>query len=80
MVRVSHSEGCGFRLFFALLLSQFGGGELDKFDFSDTSPYEPKLMYDEARGFGSRPSSSSKKSWRIHAEGFLVNPELADLV
>jgi Leucine-rich repeat (LRR) protein len=45
-------------------ISQFGGGELDKFDFSDTSPYEPKLMYDEARGFGSRPSSRKRSSTR----------------
>ncbi|CAG7963607.1 unnamed protein product [Penicillium nalgiovense] len=45
-------------------ISQFGGGELDKFDFSDTSPYEPKLVYDEARGFGSRPSSRKRSSTR----------------
>ncbi|KAJ5952866.1 uncharacterized protein N7479_011279 [Penicillium vulpinum] len=45
-------------------ISQFGGGELDKFDFSDTSPYEHKLVYDEARGFGSRPSSRKRSSTR----------------
>ncbi|KAJ5356912.1 hypothetical protein N7517_011521 [Penicillium concentricum] len=45
-------------------ISQFGGGELDKFDFSDTSPYEPKLVYDEAGGFGSRPSSRKRSSTR----------------
>ncbi|KAJ5423305.1 Leucine-rich repeat typical subtype [Penicillium cf. griseofulvum] len=45
-------------------ISQFGGGELDKFDFSDTSPYEHKLMYDEAGGFGSRPSSRKRSSTR----------------
>lgn len=45
-------------------VSQFGGGELDKFDFSDTSPYEPKLVYDEAAGFGSRPVSRKRSSTR----------------
>ncbi|KAJ5469018.1 hypothetical protein N7475_006770 [Penicillium sp. IBT 31633x] len=45
-------------------ISQFGGGELDKFDFSDTSPYERKLIYDEAGGFGSRPSSRKRSSTR----------------
>ncbi|KAJ5506813.1 Leucine-rich repeat typical subtype [Penicillium expansum] len=45
-------------------ISQFGGGELDKFDFSDTSPYEHKLVYDEAGGFGSRPSSRKRSSTR----------------
>lgn len=28
-------------------ISRFGDGQLDNFDFSDTSPYEPKLVYDE---------------------------------
>ncbi|KAJ5559048.1 hypothetical protein N7461_003020 [Penicillium sp. DV-2018c] len=45
-------------------ISQFGRGELDKFDFSDTSPYEHKLVYDEAAGFGSRPSSRKRSSTR----------------
>ncbi|EKV15876.1 putative leucine-rich repeat protein [Penicillium digitatum] len=45
-------------------ISQFGGGELDKFDFSDTSPYEHKLVYDAAGGFGSRPSSRKRSSTR----------------
>jgi Leucine-rich repeat (LRR) protein len=45
-------------------ISQFGGGELDKFDFSDTSPYERKLVYDEAGGFGSRPTSRKRSSTR----------------
>ena len=45
-------------------ISQFGGGELDKFDFSDTSPYEHKLVYDEAAGFGSRPTSRKLSSTR----------------
>ncbi|KAJ5783108.1 hypothetical protein N7457_004882 [Penicillium paradoxum] len=45
-------------------ISQFGGGELDKFDFSDTSPYEHKLVYDAAAGFGSRPSSRKRSSTR----------------
>lgn len=30
-----------------LRMSRFGNGQLDNFDFSDTSPYEPKLPYDE---------------------------------
>jgi Leucine-rich repeat (LRR) protein len=45
-------------------ISQFGGGELDKFDFSDTSPYEHRLVYDEAAGFGSRPTSRKLSSTR----------------
>ncbi|KAJ5329590.1 hypothetical protein N7452_009980 [Penicillium brevicompactum] len=45
-------------------ISQFGGGELDKFDFSDNSPYEHKLVYDEAAGFGSRPTSRKRSSTR----------------
>ncbi|KAI2731923.1 hypothetical protein CBS147332_1062 [Penicillium roqueforti] len=45
-------------------INQFGGGELDTFDFSDTSPYEHKLVYDEAGGFGSRPSSRKRSSAR----------------
>ena len=44
-------------------MSRFGDGELDKYDFSDTSPYEPKLVYDEANGFGSRPSSRKQSSF-----------------
>jgi len=45
-------------------LNRFGDGELDQFDFSDTSPYENKLVYDEAHGFGSRPSSRRLSSGR----------------
>ncbi|CAG8361039.1 unnamed protein product [Penicillium salamii] len=45
-------------------ISQFGHGELDKFDFSDNSPYEHKLVYDEAAGFGSRPTSRKRSSGR----------------
>lgn len=45
-------------------LNRFGDGELDKFDFSDTSPYEHKLVYDEANGFGSRPTSRKRSSDR----------------
>jgi Leucine-rich repeat (LRR) protein len=45
-------------------ISQFGGGELDKFDFSDNSPYEHKLVYDEGAGFGSRPTSRKRSSMR----------------
>ncbi|KAJ5102250.1 hypothetical protein NUU61_004472 [Penicillium alfredii] len=45
-------------------LSRFGDGELDKFDFSDASPYENIYVYDEARGLGSRPSSRRRSSVR----------------
>lgn len=45
-------------------LTRFGDGELDKFDFSDTSPYERKLVYDETNGFGSRPSSRKRSAGR----------------
>ncbi|KAJ5295759.1 hypothetical protein N7508_010580 [Penicillium antarcticum] len=50
-------------------ISQFGGGELDKFDFSDASPYEHKLVYDEAAGFGSRPTSRKRSSTRNYLRG-----------
>jgi hypothetical protein len=45
-------------------ISRFGDGELDKFDFSDASPYENKLVYDEIQGFGSRPVSRKRSSGR----------------
>lgn len=45
-------------------LTRFGDGELDKFDFSDASPYERKLVYDETNGFGSRPSSRKRSVGR----------------
>ncbi|KAJ5584923.1 uncharacterized protein N7459_004723 [Penicillium hispanicum] len=45
-------------------MNRFGDGELDKFDFSDNSSYEHKLVYDEAHGFGSRPSSRKMSSGR----------------
>ncbi|KAJ5159538.1 uncharacterized protein N7482_006542 [Penicillium canariense] len=45
-------------------ISRFGDGELDKFDFSDASPYENKLVYDEIHGFGSRPTSRKRSSGR----------------
>ncbi|EHA19344.1 hypothetical protein ASPNIDRAFT_47809 [Aspergillus niger ATCC 1015] len=38
-------------------LNRFGDGELDHFDFSDTSPYEPKLLNNEALGSNRRSSS-----------------------
>ncbi|KAJ5811408.1 hypothetical protein N7474_007709 [Penicillium riverlandense] len=43
-------------------ISRFGRGELDSFDFSDNSPYETKLVYDENEGFGSRPTSRRQAS------------------
>ncbi|KAF7717572.1 Septation initiation network scaffold protein cdc11 [Penicillium ucsense] len=45
-------------------INRFGDGELDKFDFSDASPYENKLVYDEIQGFGSRPVSRKRSSDR----------------
>ncbi|KAJ5184181.1 hypothetical protein N7492_001797 [Penicillium capsulatum] len=45
-------------------MSRFGDGELDQFDFSDASPYENKLVYDDAHGFGSRPTSRKQSSSR----------------
>ncbi|KAJ5953266.1 hypothetical protein N7454_000162 [Penicillium verhagenii] len=50
-------------------LSRFGDGELDKFDFSDTSPYEPNLAYGEVQEVGSRPTSrriSSNRQKYLH--------------
>lgn len=38
-------------------LTRFGDGELDKFDFSDTSPYEHKINYEEPAPLSSRPTS-----------------------
>lgn len=45
-------------------ISRFGDGELDKYDFSDTSPYEHKLAYEDMQGAGSRPSSRKRSSGR----------------
>lgn len=43
-------------------LNRFGDGGLDKFDFSDTSPYEPKLLYNEIPEPNYRPSSRRRSS------------------
>lgn len=43
-------------------LNRFGDGGLDHFDFSDTSPYEPKLLYNEIPDSEYRPSSRRKSS------------------
>lgn len=45
-------------------LNQFGDGGLDNFDFSDTSPYEPKLLYNEIPESEYRPSSERLSSER----------------
>lgn len=45
-------------------LNQFGDGGLDNFDFSDTSPYEPKLLYNEIPDSEYRPSSERRSSDR----------------
>ncbi|KAJ5647794.1 hypothetical protein N7490_004166 [Penicillium lividum] len=50
-------------------LSRFGDGELDKFDFSDTSPYEPHFTYGDVQNFESRPVSrriSSNRQQYLH--------------
>lgn len=44
-------------------LNRFGDGGLDNFDFSDTSPYEPKLLYNEIPP-DYRPSSRQRSSDR----------------
>lgn len=43
-------------------LNRFGDGGLDHFDFSDTSPYEPKLLYHEMPDSDYRPSSQRRFS------------------
>ncbi|KAJ5097994.1 hypothetical protein N7532_004995 [Penicillium argentinense] len=45
-------------------VNKFGDGELDKFDFSDASPYEHQLVYDASQAFGSRPTSRRQTSIR----------------
>lgn len=43
-------------------LNRFGDGGLDHFDFSDTSPYEPKLLYHEMPDPDYRPPSRRRSS------------------
>lgn len=43
-------------------LNRFGDGGLDHFGFSDTSPYEPKLLYHEMPDSEYRPSSRRRSS------------------
>jgi hypothetical protein len=45
-------------------ISRFGDGELDHFDFSDTSPYEPKFLNNDDEEPNLRPSSRRKSSDR----------------
>ncbi|RHZ58246.1 uncharacterized protein CDV56_107666 [Aspergillus thermomutatus] len=45
-------------------ISRFGDGELDHFDFSDTSPYEPKFLNNDVEESNFRPSSRRKLSGR----------------
>ncbi|KAH3426124.1 hypothetical protein KXW09_003278 [Aspergillus fumigatus] len=45
-------------------ISRFGDGELDHFDFSDTSPYEPKFLNNDVEESNFRPSSRRKPSGR----------------
>ncbi|KAJ5894765.1 hypothetical protein N7495_006456 [Penicillium taxi] len=44
-------------------LNRFGDGELDQFDFSDTSPYGNKLVY-ESKDIENRPAFRKKSSGR----------------
>ncbi|GFF24245.1 hypothetical protein IFM58399_00589 [Aspergillus lentulus] len=45
-------------------ISRFGDGELDHFDFSDTSPYEPKFLNNDVEESDFHPSSRRKPSGR----------------
>ncbi|KAF7617394.1 hypothetical protein AFLA_000106, partial [Aspergillus flavus NRRL3357] len=45
-------------------ISRFGDGELDHFDFSDTSPYEPKFLNNDVEESNFHPSSRRKPSGR----------------
>lgn len=50
-------------------LNRFGEGGLDNFDFSDTSPYEPRFLYNEIpdpdyRPFSRRSSSVTRRHFR----------------
>ncbi|KAL5364900.1 hypothetical protein BJX96DRAFT_158188 [Aspergillus floccosus] len=45
-------------------LTRFGDGQLDNFDFSDTSPYEPKLLNHDAQDSAVRPSSRRRRHLR----------------
>ncbi|KAL4898132.1 hypothetical protein BDV59DRAFT_166258 [Aspergillus ambiguus] len=45
-------------------LTRFGDGQLDNFDFSDTSPYEPKLLNHDAQDNEVRPSSRRRRYLR----------------
>ncbi|KAE8316225.1 hypothetical protein BDV41DRAFT_529374 [Aspergillus transmontanensis] len=45
-------------------LSRFGDGQLDNFDFADTSPYEPKLLSSDAPDGELRPLSRRRRYLR----------------
>ncbi|OGM51026.1 hypothetical protein ABOM_000254 [Aspergillus bombycis] len=45
-------------------LSRFGDGQLDNFDFADTSPYEPKLLSSDALDGELRPLSRRRRYLR----------------
>ncbi|KAK1147770.1 Protein nud1 [Aspergillus melleus] len=47
-----------------LRVSRFGDGELDNFDFSDTSPYEPKMLNHDAPDPDSQASSRRRRYLR----------------
>lgn len=51
-----------------LRVSRFGDGELDNFDFSDTSPYEPKLLHHEVPDPDSHVSSRRRRYHRRNSE------------
>jgi hypothetical protein len=45
-------------------ISRFGDGQLDDFDFADTSPYEPKLLNSDLADGDARPSSRRRRYLR----------------
>ena len=55
-------------------LNRFGDGGLDNFDFSDTSPYEPKLLYNEIppdyRPSSERKPSSDRRNFQSSLDGY----------
>ena len=47
-------------------MNKFGDGQLDNFGFSDTSPYEPKLVYDDLPDSATRPRPQFRSSGERH--------------
>lgn len=65
-------------------MNQFGDGELDDYDFSDTSPYEPKLLnYDIEKPYSHFPSrrrsSLSRRSrWHSPSQDYVLDSRTPD--